>query len=191
MYEVQKKVKPLLHSHFMGHPGSLTPAAIALAIPATIKRRFELQLRGRRQARNAQLQLPEGNPGCSGGAPNHPRSSSVTQSSPTADHVPPSQQPIHPSTVPLCPFQPSIPDHNRVEHHHGKLMAANHPSATRSRQANGDFHVVDVDRNRLRSRQLHLLPRRPELPGRVRRQGSRERRHINRNPLQRWRCPGS
>ena len=127
-----------------------------------------------------------------GGAPNHHhRSSSVTRSSRNADNVSPSQ--AHSPQAPCLspPFNPSTPDHNRLGNHHGKLAASQTtPFVTSNRLANNDFLLVDVDRNGLRSRQLHLLPRRPKLPSRIRRQGSRERRHINRNPLQRWRCPG-
>lgn len=192
----RKKVKPQSAQPLHGCPpplGSLTLAALLSQFqpPSSIGLSCSCVGGGRLETRSSSC-LKATQSIWLGGAPNHPRSSSVTQSSPTADNVPPSQQPIYFSLASLLsPFQPPIPDHNRVEYHHGKLMdPANHPSAARSRHANGGFNVVDVDRNRLRSRQLHLLPRRPELPGRIRRQGSRERGHINRNPLQGWRCPG-
>jgi hypothetical protein len=52
------------------------------------------------------------------------------------------------------------------------------------------IHLQDVDRYRIRSLQLRLLPRWPQLSGRVRHKSCRERRHRNWYPMQGWRSVG-
>jgi hypothetical protein len=52
------------------------------------------------------------------------------------------------------------------------------------------IHLQDVDRYRIRSFQLRLLPRWPQLSGRVRHKSCRERRHRNWYPMQGWRSVG-
>ena len=64
---------------------------------------------------------------------------------------------------------------------------ANSPPAASSRVYCTDRPTstapVDIHRHGLRPRQLHLLPRRPQLPGRVCRKGGRERWHLHRHPV--------
>ena len=52
------------------------------------------------------------------------------------------------------------------------------------------IHLGDVDRYRIRSLQLRLLPRWPQLPGRICHKSCRERRHRNWYPMQGWRSVG-
>jgi hypothetical protein len=76
------------------------------------------------------------------------------------------------------------PHHISLNRRHGKQ---HHPSTTTLHMLT---HLQDVDRYRIRSLQLRLLPRRPQLPGRIRHKSCRERRHRNRYPMQGWRSVG-
>jgi hypothetical protein len=76
------------------------------------------------------------------------------------------------------------PHHISLNRRHGKH---HHPSTTTLHMLT---HLQDVDRYRIRSLQLRLLPRRPQLPGRIRHKSCRERRHRNRYPMQGWRSVG-
>ena len=64
------------------------------------------------------------------------------------------------------------------------LSSSSSVSAPRRLTPGASFCAIDVHRHGLRPAQLHLLPRRPQLSGRVRGQGGGEWRHLNRHPLQ-------
>lgn len=99
--------------------------------------------------------------------------------------------PAHPPFLPLLTQnKPKLKLH-LSRSHHGKLAQPPKPLHL-DPSLSSHIHPpgTDVDRNGLRSRQLHLLTRWPKFPSRVCSQGSRERRYIHRYPMQRWRCSG-
>jgi hypothetical protein len=80
--------------------------------------------------------------------------------------------------------------HTRQPHH----ISLNRRHGKQYHQTPTTLHMLinpqDVDRYRIRSLQLRLLPRWPQLPSRIRHKSCRERRHRNWHPMQGWRSTG-